>query len=210
MLITNQTESNLKNVLELEVKKIPGMKYVADYLSVNQQEQLLNIIDQQSWSKELDRNIQQYGYTYQHSETGAVVASKHLGNLPDWADCLAKQLARDFPLTSTSQVLDQLLVNEYQPGQGCKSHIDCVPCFGNTIFLISLGSQCVIEFIHSQTKEQVPILLLPGSLVVLQGAARYTWRHGITSSKLDKYQGKEFVRSRRVSLTFREVLFPHK
>ena len=210
MLLPNETEVNQTNIIESEAKNISGMKYVADYLSVNQQEQLLEIVDQQPWSKESNRNIQQYGYTYKHSETGAIVASKYLGNLPDWADFLAKQLARDFFVTPTSSVLDQLLVNEYQPGQGCKSHIDCIPCFGNTIFVLSLGSQCVIDFTHSQTKEQVPILLLPGSLVVLQGASRYSWLHGIASSKTDKYQGREFVRSRRVSLTFREVLFPHK
>ncbi|MGB7439632.1 MAG: alpha-ketoglutarate-dependent dioxygenase AlkB [Coleofasciculaceae cyanobacterium] len=210
MLLPNKTEVNLANILESEVEKISGIKYVADYISVNQQWQLLEIIDQQSWSKESNRNIQQYGYTYKHSDTGAFVASEYLGNLPDWAECLAKQLVDDFFLTPTSLVLDQLLVNEYQPGQGCKSHIDCIPCFGNTIFVLSLGSQCVIDFTHSQTKEQVPILLLPGSLVVLQGAARYSWLHGIANSKIDKYQGREFVRSRRVSLTFREVLFPHK
>jgi alkylated DNA repair dioxygenase AlkB len=67
-----------------------------------------------------------------------------------------------------------------------------------------------MDFTHSQTKEKASLLLYPGSLVVMQGAARYDWEHGIAARKKDKYKDREIVRSRRVSMTFREVLFPYK
>ena len=75
---------------------------------------------------------------------------------------------------------------------------------------LSLGSRCVMNLTHAPTQTQIPFLLLPGSLIILQGVARYQWQHGIPPRKKDKYQGQELVRSRRVSLTFREVLFPYK
>lgn len=206
MLDQKETELDLETILADEVQKIPGLTYIPNYLNIAEQNRLLKIVDQRVWSRELNRRMQQYGYTYYHQE-GAIVSSSYIGDLPSWASCLAQQLARDF---STAIVPDQLLVNEYQPGQGCKSHIDCIPCFGETIFLLSLASSCVMEFTDSQTKKEIPILLLPGSLVILQKAARYLWRHGIADCKVDRYKGREFVRTRRVSLTFREVLFPHK
>jgi alkylated DNA repair dioxygenase AlkB len=68
---------------------------------------------------------------------------------------------------------DQVIVNEYLPGQGIVGHIDCVPCFGDSILAISLGSPCVIMFSNPHTGLQVPLLLEPGSLYIMQGDARY-------------------------------------
>ena len=109
-----------------------------------------------------------------------------------------------------ANVPDQVIVNEYQPGQGIVSHTDCIPCFGNTISILSLGSECVMDFTHSQTQEKAQILLQTGSLLILKGAARYNWQHGIVACQQDNYKGQEFIRTRRVSMTFREVLFPYK
>ncbi len=67
-----------------------------------------------------------------------------------------------------------------------------------------------MEFTHSQTQEKREILLLPGSLLVLQREARYLWQHSVAALNSDKYKGREFARSRRVSITFREAAFPHK
>ena len=36
-------------------------------------------------------------------------------------------------------LLSQLTVNEYEPGQGIGSHIDTYECFGNDIFVLSIG-----------------------------------------------------------------------
>jgi alkylated DNA repair dioxygenase AlkB len=75
---------------------------------------------------------------------------------------------------------------------------------------LSLMSACVMEFTHNQTRAKVNVLLESRSLVILQRVARYQWLHGVSPCKFDEYQGKEFARNRRVSLTFREALFPHK
>lgn len=205
MLDLDAEDIKLKNLLKSEASKIPGMTYIPDYINLEEQQELLNIIDQQEWSIELERRIQQYGYTYEHLN-GVIVSSQYWGALPDWANSLAKQLSNNF---STTVLPDQLLINEYQPGQGCKNHIDCIPCFDSTIFIISLLSQCVMNFTQSQTQAKVSLLLLPGSLLVLQRAARYHWLHGIDASDQDNYNHRNIIRSRRISMTFRKVLFPH-
>ncbi|NEO99505.1 MAG: alpha-ketoglutarate-dependent dioxygenase AlkB [Symploca sp. SIO2E9] len=206
MLHLNAEDLKLNNLIESEASKITGMTYIPDYINLEEQEKLLNTIEQQVWSVELQRRIQQYGYTYEHLD-GVIVSSQYWGALPDWANSLAKRLSHDF---SIAVLPDQLLINEYQPGQGCKNHIDCIPCFDSTIFILSFLSQCVMNFTQYQTKEKAQLMLWPGSLLVLQGAARYHWLHGIDASDKDTYNGINIMRNRRISMTFRKVLFPHQ
>jgi alkylated DNA repair dioxygenase AlkB len=203
------------NCIDLEIRPnaeslaIPGVIYIPDYINDDEHNQLLDIVDQQSWSIdsiEQTRKIQQHGYRLDYHQ-GFLVASTYLSGLPDWADKLATRFFNE-GLSSTD--LDQLTVNEYQPGQGVRSHIDCVTCFGKTIFALSLGGSCVMDFTHSLTKSKASILLSPGSLLVLKGESRYVWQHSVAPRHKDNYKGREIVRDRRISLTFREILFPHK
>lgn len=206
MLYSNETELNLGISTTSDAIGIPGLTYLENYLNVDYQKQLINIIDQQNWSKVLNRRVQHYGYKYDYKK-GSLASSSYLGALPDWAQSLANKLYQD---GLTAKIPDQVIVNEYEPGQGIKSHIDCFPCFGNTIISLSLSSPGVMDFTHSLTHEKVSILLEPGGVLVMQGAARYDWQHGIAARKKDTYKGTEFMRTRRVSVTFREVLFPYK
>lgn len=203
------TELNLEIAPKLEATDIPGLIYIPDYIAVDEQNQLLAKVDQQEWSidsVESKRRIQQLGYRYVY-KNGFLVGASYLGALPDWANSIASRLSEDALITT---VLDQVTVNEYYPGQGLRSHIDCITCFGNAIITLSLGSFCVMNFTHTQTKEKRQILLSPGSLLMLRGEARYGWEHSVEPQIIDKYKGEEFVRTRRVALTFREALFPHK
>jgi alkylated DNA repair dioxygenase AlkB len=194
---------------EAETLRIPGLTYIPNYVALPEQNQLLKEIDEQEWaieSVESTRRIQQHGYKYEY-QNGILVACNYLGDLPDWAMRIAKRLYGD---RLTKIVLDQATVNEYEPGQGLRSHIDCVTCFGDTLITLSLGSPYVMEFTHSQTQQKRELLLLPGSLLALKREARYLWQHGVMPRDRDSYKGREFIRSRRVSLTFREAAFPHK
>lgn len=193
-------------ILNSHIPKIPGLVYIPDYITQEEQNQLLSIIEQQVWSTKLKRLVQHYGYQYDY-KNGLLASSSYLGSLPNWLKSLAERLLQD---SLTPILPDQVIINEYQPGQGIASHIDCVPCFGKTIISLSLESSYVMDFIEAQTKEKFSILLSPGSLVVMQEKARYNWQHGIAARKKDTYEGREIIRSRRVSITFREVLFPYK
>ncbi len=198
--------SNSDRNLQPDTIKITGLSYIHDYINADRQNQLLNIIDLQEWSTKLKRRVQHYGYRYDYHK-GLLASSSYLGSLPDWLKSLAEQLFSD---RLTTKIPDQVIINEYEPGQGIANHIDCVPCFGKTIISLSLGSPCIMNFTYSPSSETLPILLPPGSIIIMQDAARYDWQHGISALKKDKYQDREIMRTRRVSLTFREVLFPYK
>ncbi len=181
---------------------IPGLCLVKAFLVPEEQAQFLEIVDSQLWLTDLKRRVQHYGYRYDY-KTRSVDASMRLGTLPDWAAGLAKQLHDE---GYTRHIPDQLIVNEYAPGQGIAPHVDCIPCFEDTIISLSLGAECVMTFSHLRFNAHVPILLEAGSILIIRDEARYDWKHGIAARKSDVYNGRKIVRGRRVSLTFRNVL----
>src|SRR5262249_55263565 len=131
-------EVGMKN----ESSLIPGLRYIPDYIVPKEHDELLAEIDQQIWMTDLKRRVQHYGYRYDY-RSRSVDASMFIGPLPVWIAPLARRL-RDDGLTL--DVPDQLIVNEYTPGQGIASHVDCEPCFGNVIASITFGFGCVMNF----------------------------------------------------------------
>lgn len=181
---------------------IAGLQYQPDFLDMLQQDRLLQKVDGQRWSTELKRRVQHYGYKYDYRKR-KIDDSMALGSLPDWLSEIAEKLQiREF----MPAIVDQVIINEYQPGQGISPHVDCEPCFGDTIASISLGSPCVMDFRNQHDKRHVPILLMPGSLLVFSGEARYHWTHGIVARTEDTFEGHTFKRGRRVSITFRTIV----
>lgn len=181
---------------------VPGLSHLPDYLDPGKQTDLLETIDRLPWLGDLRRRVQHYGYRYDYSRR-KVDHRLFLGPLPSWADSLAEQLLRD---GHAPHVLNQLIVNEYLPGQGISPHVDCIPCFHDTVLSLSLGSSCVMTLSRCDGGHSVQLLLRPGSLLVMCGEARYEWRHGIAARRNDTLAGRRLPRSRRVSLTFRTVL----
>ena len=180
--------------------EVPGLTYLPDYLDQAAHDRLIETVDAQPWLGDLSRRVQHNGYRYDY-KARKVDPSLYVGPLPDWAAELSRRLLREGWF---EEVPDQLIVNEYQPGQGIAKHVDCVPCFGKTVVSISLGSTCVLEM--GRAKQKVPLLLEPRSAVVMQGDARYRWTHAIAGRKQDRWKGQILPRGRRISLTFRKVL----
>lgn len=101
---------------------------------------------------------------------------------------------------------DQILFNEYLPGQGISRHVDAVKTFGPKVVTVSLGSDTTMVFRSRDTKEEIPVRLLRGSVVCMTGESRYRWTHEIPARKSDVVDGCRIPRTRRVSLTFRTVI----
>ncbi|MBF9222492.1 alpha-ketoglutarate-dependent dioxygenase AlkB [Hymenobacter ruricola] len=182
---------------------IPGLQYLSDYVDSRLQARLLTCIDESPWQDDLKRRVQHYGYRYDY-KSRRVDRSQYLGPLPSWCEYYAQQFYAAGYFTDAPP--DQVIVNEYEPGQGIAPHIDCTPCFDDTVVSISLGSACIMNLSRAddstQTFDQV---LMPGSTLILQGEARFKWRHGIRPVKADIIKGQRVARQRRVSLTFRKV-----
>jgi peptidyl-prolyl cis-trans isomerase A (cyclophilin A) len=176
---------------------ISGLRYISAYLDPGTHDRILAQIDSQPWQAIGDaRRIQFFGYWYDRNRGGL----RRIGDLPAWSGELAARLEDDGLMPYRA---DQLIVSEYQPGQGIREHIDA-PLFEGVIAGISLGSACVMEFSH-KTRRTEQVLLEPGSVLVLSDEARDAWQHSIPARETDTWMDRTFPRSRRVSLTFRKM-----
>lgn len=187
---------------DVEKPEVAGLQYVPGYIDAAAEAMLMQVIDAQPWLSDLKRRVQHYGYKYDYKARG-ITQNFRLGPLPEWLSGLCDRLHAERIFAARP---DQVIINEYLPGQGITPHIDCVPCFGNTIASLSVGNPCVMEFTRSETGEKSSQLLKPRSLVVLKDDARYKWQHAIPQRKSDHWNGQKLVRGRRISLTFRTVI----
>jgi alkylated DNA repair dioxygenase AlkB len=179
----------------------PGACIVRGFIPGEKAERLLAAIDACDWRPDLRRRVQHYGWRYDY-RARRVTADMRLGPLPDWLAPVTGAVARlpEFELGP-----DQVIVNEYLPGQGISAHVDCEPCFGPAIASLSLGGPAQMVFRHRQAGEQISLTLEPLMLLILSGQARYDWTHEIPARKSDLIAGVRQPRGRRVSLTFRTV-----
>jgi alkylated DNA repair dioxygenase AlkB len=173
-----------------DVPPIPGLRYLPEYLNEAEERALVEAIDGLPWNTEWRRR-QPYGAGY-GTRGGAAP-------IPEWGRRLADRMLAD---GVTDVPFDQMLVNEYLPGQGISPHRDYAP-FGRTVVSLSLLSPCVMDLRHPPTGRRERLLLEPRSLLVLADEARYGWEHGIAPRKRDSWQGLPVERGRRVSVTFR-------
>lgn len=179
---------------------VPGLAYVRDFISSDEERQLIQTIDQNTWDTiSLRRPVQQYGWRYDYRDR-KVDTRNQLGPLPDWAEDLAARLVASMLL---DQFPDQLIVNDYRSNQGITSHIDKPNMFADGIAMLSLNESWEMIFRPPSGRNKVVQLLDRRSVAVMKGDARYRWKHEIPRRKNEPGGIK---RGRRISLTFRTVV----
>ncbi|MQB08296.1 alpha-ketoglutarate-dependent dioxygenase AlkB [Agrobacterium sp. ICMP 6402] len=180
----------------------PGILYFDGFLSPDEEAAVTARLDAGEWSTELKRRVQHFGYRYDY-KVRAVTPEAHLGPLPPWLGLFAERLVSE---GYCRNLPDQVIANEYLPGQGISAHVDCVPCFDDEIASISLLSACEMVFRDLRGPAVCGVLLYPRSGVLLRDSGRYGWTHEIPARKSDIVNGIRTARSRRISLTFRKVI----
>ena len=174
------------------------------------------------WLHDLSRRVQHYGWKYNYKER-SVQPRDYLGPLPAWLRTLADRLVERKIAASD---FDQVIVNEYLPGQGIGAHVDQPAMFAEEIVTVSLASATTMRFTPARhaasgEKKVQQIRLRPRSALLLKKEARYDWKHEIPRQKSDVVTSAEpggtpcqgglkfrVPRSRRVSVTFRCVKKP--
>lgn len=181
---------------------VPGLLYLFEWLSSDEELFLTESIDSETWLDDLSRRVQHYGWKYDYKSKQKRVAPP----IPVWCNRITNRLQEEGILTCTP---DQLIVNEYLPGQGIALHIDKQDLFEDCIVSLSLLSDVAMTFQNGSLRKD--ILLQRRSLLVMSGNARWDWSHGIAKRKTDKnilhFNGKSenITRQRRISLTFRKM-----
>ncbi|HUR47419.1 MAG TPA: hypothetical protein VMZ27_16165 [Candidatus Saccharimonadales bacterium] len=89
--------------------EIPGATYLPEFISPEEERELISQIEGGTWSHEFARRRQHYGMSYgkQHATD--------LSPLPSWIESIARRIVS---AGLFSAMPSQALVNEYQPGQG--------------------------------------------------------------------------------------------
>jgi alkylated DNA repair dioxygenase AlkB len=183
------------------IEAVPGLFLCENAIDKATESALLVLLDSQHWSDVLKRRVQHFGFMYDYKSRNLAPAAAP--PIPPLCVQVAETFASKCDLVQSllpTRPFDQLIVNEYVPGQGISAHTDAA-VFGACIVSLSLGSGCVMRF--SRTGHaNVDVFLPPRSAVFLTGDARKLWKHAIAAVKSDKGHG---ARSRRVSLTFRTL-----
>lgn len=174
---------------------VQGLTYLDKFCSSDEETDVLHILGSladHEWNTSLKRRTIHFGWTYPYSGQGGLVRA---ADIPDWCSTLQARLEQ-----ITGCKFDQVIVNEYKPGQGIGAHVDHPGYFGPCVVSVSLGSDAVMTFTNKKnTHMRHDLLLSRRSAVILKDDARYLWQHSIPSRKSD--YGSQ--RPTRYSLTFR-------
>jgi alkylated DNA repair dioxygenase AlkB len=178
---------------------LPGLYLYPDFIDEAREEQLLKEIDSQIWIVDYLRRLQYYGYRNELDKPYDLIP------FPVAMPLLMQELGREMVEKKILLMQpDQVIVNEYVPGEGIKPHRDR-SYYENQICGVNLGSGCILRFIRGMNEEVMDIEIPRRSIYVMQDDARKKWKHAIPPRKKDKVDGNVKHRERRVSITFRKV-----
>lgn len=194
-VIKKDKKNEIKEMIIYEnIGKIDGLTYIENFINDNEEKDLIEFLDNQIWNNDLQRRTIHYGYKYDYFEKNKLDET-----LPIPFELFFIKEKIENHLNKT---FNQIIVNEYNPGQGIYSHIDNINLFDEIIVSLSLNSDIIMDFINTNQNHIEHLLLKKNSIVILQNNARYTYKHGIKARKSDN----GIKRNRRISITFRNVI----
>jgi len=175
-----------------------GLVIIPDWVSEEEELELMKDIDSREWNPTIRRRVQHYGYTFEYSRLDVDKTADPTRMPPKCEKLLECGMLRD-------EGFNQLTINEYVPGVGIASHCDTHSAFTDTIAVVSLLAPITMDFVSQDASSKVSVVIPARSLFLMGGESRYGWRHSIASRKSDRdaVSGLLVSRSRRVSLTFR-------
>uniref|UniRef100_A0A6C0JHV7 Fe2OG dioxygenase domain-containing protein n=1 Tax=viral metagenome TaxID=1070528 RepID=A0A6C0JHV7_9ZZZZ len=179
---------------------INGLTIVKDFITKDQELELLEKMKDLEWNGTLLRKSRHYGYNYNY-KTKNITYEDYLGNLPSWLD---PYILKIFKFGYIYEYPDQVTINRYLPGEGIAAHIDVPRIFKEKLYSISLGSGCNIVF--EKDDEYHSYYIPPRTFMLMEDSARYLYKHGIRRFKSDMVLDKEVERDIRYSITFRNVI----
>jgi alkylated DNA repair protein alkB family protein 6 len=193
----------MENLEKYKLGDIPSIYYIPDYLTIKEEELLMqNIYQATKWTQLSNRRLQNHGGI--PNEKGMLQQP-----LPKYLMVLNEKIQTDFDIFP--KVPNHVLINEYKVNQGILPHRDG-PIYEPMVASISLGSSVLIEF--KKDSVVIPILLEPRSLIVFTDDIYQEYMHGIQENEEfvvpndvlnGIHVGETVKRDLRISLTIRLV-----
>ncbi|NXH19424.1 ALKB7 dioxygenase, partial [Bucco capensis] len=166
------------------------------FVSRGEQEELL---------RELEPLLRRRPYQFDHWD-GAICGYReterwHWGAV---GQAVLGRVAAAFPPEHPPQPLVHVL--DLHPRGHVRPHVDSVKFCGCTIAGVSLLSPSVMRLVSCQAPGQwLELLLEPGSLYILRGAARYDFTHEILPEEASFFGAQPVPRGRRVAIICRNA-----
>ncbi|KAJ3324976.1 Alkylated DNA repair protein alkB 8 [Boothiomyces sp. JEL0866] len=192
-----------------EIEQLPGIYYLPNFVNLEEEEILTNHVKEQGelgrWEILHQRSVQHYGYRFDYPtndvDRRAIDLKDELVLLPEWTSEILDRYMQKFPHHSKP---NQLTMNHYIPGGGIPYHTDRHSSFLSPVLIFSMASDIVMDF-KSLEEKVTSVVLERGSLVVMDGKARYEYQHAIKPRNVDIIDGLVQERTERWSLTFRTI-----
>lgn len=201
---------------EYQIKNIPPtVFYIPNFITRDEESHIIkNVysVPKPKWTFLSNRRLQDYGGV--PHEKGMIAE-----NIPSWLQVYMDKV--DELNVFEGKKANQVLINEYLPGQGIMPHTDG-PIFSPTITTITCGSHTILEFWENNEyrKKVCDLLLERCSLVIIKNDMYAKYLHSICEVATDvissscanllncgvKYSINDTLkREIRVSLTIRNV-----
>jgi alkylated DNA repair protein alkB family protein 8 len=179
---------------------VPGLHIYHEFISKSMEDELIKEIDSQTWVVDYNRRLQYYGYRNELEAPYGLI--RYPVSMPSLISKLSENLVEQKILVVQP---DQVIINEYAPGEGLRPHKDR-NYFENQICGVNLGSGCIMRYIKISGGDVVDVEVPRRSVYVMQDDARYKWNHSIPPRKKDVVDGNVKPRERRISITYRKVI----
>lgn len=186
---------DLKNKISNELPNsttsinIPGMMLIENFLTEDEESQILEHLDKREWHHLNNRRVQHDGYEFIYGPN-IINPNNKLGPLPDWLTPIQSRLEIiTDTVNGAGAGLDQLTVNDYKPGDGIPPHIDATSPFDEGFAAVSMGSGAVMSFRHLDGRQQ-HVYYPARSALIFAGEGRLQWQHSIPGRKMDRVNGK--------------------
>eukprot|EP00750_Incisomonas_marina_P019698 INCI3608.3.p1 GENE.INCI3608.3~~INCI3608.3.p1 ORF type:complete len:695 (+),score=92.55 INCI3608.3:36-2087(+) len=199
-------DARLTDASSTDHVEVPGLHVFPDFITEEEERALLDDIDSRSWHQTLQRRVQHYGYIFNYATN--LPDTEGAPPIPSSFDQVIQRVAHTG--LAHRNGIDQVTVNEYQPGQGIAAHVDTETAFEDGLFSLALESAVTFSLRHPDGVTRRLVFQEPRTLIALTGDARYIWKHAIASRKIDLFRGRLVPRQRRVSLTLRCVCQPYR
>lgn len=91
-----------------------GLVFMRNFITQEEEKELIQHLDNKTWSNELHRRVQHYGYKYDY-KCKKIVQDPNIEPIPDFVVPIINRIMENFP--QLSQRPDQIIVNGIKPFQ---------------------------------------------------------------------------------------------
>lgn len=205
IILTNKYQLQLDTTFDLlypnsiieNAYDIPGLFYIKNYLTMSEIDTILNKIHSEIIFKPIttaptSRLVAHFGYNYSYDRSGIKPADPIPTDLTNIVNI--NKINNICGENIISNPFDQLIINEYKPGQQIAPHTDHVTQFGPIIACITVGKSVPIIFTLGSIKKIINVE--SGSMYIMTKDSRYLWKHSL----------KNTSDGTRYSLTYRTIV----